>query len=90
YGEDELLNNIGNLLILTQGTNRLVDNKSLPEKILVLKQRRCDQLSVVQKFVRKFENKEELEWLRPKDISERSAEMATEGYRDVWNPWPND
>ncbi|TSC85592.1 MAG: hypothetical protein G01um10148_978 [Parcubacteria group bacterium Gr01-1014_8] len=89
YPEDDLVNNIGNLLILTQETNRLVDTKPLPDKIRIMKERGYDNLSTVQQFSKKFEDKE-LKWLRPTDITERSVAMAAQGYSDIWDPWPND
>ena len=89
FPKDDLVNNIGNLLTVTQETNRLVDTKTLPEKVQLFKEQSYDHLNTVQKFSKKFEDKD-IEWLRPKDIIERSTEMALEGYRDIWNPWPND
>ncbi len=85
-GEEEILNNVGNLLILTKQTNRDVDNKALPEKVRIYEEKRFDSMVPVRDFV-DFVREEKIDSMTPEVITSRAILLAERAYRKTWNPW---
>ncbi|MBP9759316.1 DUF262 domain-containing protein [Candidatus Dojkabacteria bacterium] len=84
-GDEDTLNSIGNLLLITHTTNRLVDNKCLLDKVKIYKDRNFDNLNSVKDFVRWIEENN-IEELQEKEINFRAIEMAELAYDKIWNP----
>ena len=84
-GEEDVVNNIGNLLVLTKKTNRQVDNKILSDKIKIYKGNHFDNLVPVKDLV-EFVEKKKIGLLTPEIIEERAVAMARKAYK-IWNPW---
>ena len=85
-GDEDGLNNIGNLLVLTMETNRLAGHLDLTEKIALYKNRSCDSLSPVKDFVTWIEA-EKIRNITPDTISKRTRLLAETAYRETWKPF---
>lgn len=78
----ELVDNIGNLFIISRHTNSHLQNKPPQEKIELLKDR-GRRFKYVMDFVEEFE-KSSGKWGK-KEIQKRAAELARLAYIKVWN-----
>ena len=87
-GDEDVLNNIGNLLILRMSTNRKVSNFELPKKISIMKECNFDSLRPVQEFVSWVET-QSVTSMGAEEIKNRAKKLATKAY-EVWNPWPQE
>ncbi len=85
-GDEDVLNNIGNLLLVTHTLNRAVGNKEFTDKVSMYKEADYDNLVYVRDFVSWVENNKIKEF-GTEEINKRAKELAAHAYDLVWNPW---
>lgn len=81
----EVVDNIGNLLVISFRTNSRLQNVSPEKKILKLKKelsKEIENLSYVTEFIEKY-GEDAKNWNK-KAITKRAREMAEEAYKNVW------
>ena len=81
----EVVNNIGNLFIISKHTNSKLSNKAPIEKIELLEEFGRNMNYVVN-FVSEFKQGSK-SWGR-QEIYSRSANLALKAYREVWHIQP--
>lgn len=85
-GEEDTLNNIGNLLILTMPTNREVGNLGLAEKINIYTRKHFDNLDPVEEFVY-WTEENSITTMTSDVIKSRAKNISNKAYTETWNPW---
>ena len=85
-GDEDVLNNIGNLLLITHTLNRSVGNKEFVDKIKMYKEADYDNLTYVKEFVLAVE-KDNITEFGINEIVKRGKDLAEYAYDHVWNPW---
>lgn len=83
--ERDVVDNIGNLFIISRHTNSHLQNKPPAEKIALLKDRGAG-LRYITKFAQDYEAGD-LAWGK-KEIAQRAENLAEIAYRDVWDIIP--
>jgi len=85
-GTQQVIDNIGNLLVISFRANSSLGNLSPAKKIQKLKgplQKNIQNLHYVREFIEKYGDKAEL-W-NEQAIMDRSRDMAREAYGHIWN-----
>lgn len=77
----EIIDNIGNLLVIARHTNSALGNKSFEEKMEILKKRQT-KLNTVKEFTEKYGGQKE--WSEV-DIQNRAENLAIVAYNNIWS-----
>ncbi len=77
----EVVNNIGNLFVISRHTNSQLQNRPPEEKIGLLREKGLDLRYVIE-FVKQFDNSSKV-WGK-NEILTRANELATKSYHEVW------
>lgn len=85
-GDEETLNSIGNLVLITHSTNRLVENFDLEKKLTIYKKKKFDNLSTLRDFVEWVE-KNKYKELDEDAINTRAKKLAIKAYEEIWKVW---
>ncbi len=77
---DDVIDNIGNLLVISRHTNSSLGAYGFKEKMEILKEKQ-NKLNYVDDFIKKYSDQKE--WVE-QDISNRALEMSNAAYDKVW------
>lgn len=77
----EMIDSIGNLLLISRHTNSALGNKSFSEKMECIKQKQT-KLKLVQDFLEEYGDQKE--WSED-DIRDRADKLAVDAYNNIWS-----
>ena len=75
----EIINNVGNLLVVPSGTNKAVGNKDVEDKVFIYKQKIGKMISVMN-FCKEFESRKYSNFKNKENIEKRTNRLAREVY----------
>lgn len=77
---DDVIDNIGNLLVISRHTNSSLGSLGFKEKMEILKKKQ-NRLNIVDEFIKDYGNQEE--WAED-DVQNRATKMAGLAFDEVW------